>query len=297
MISFLKKHTIAYVFMLPAVVFLILLLLVPIINVFIKSFYESNLLIVGDDLFIGLQNFINVMQDPLFWTNVKNSIVYTFGSVGGEYVVGLGTAILLNQNIKGRAFFRGAMIIPWVVPIVVAGMTWRWMLNPDYGIINVLLMNIGILDQSINWLGSETTAMFSVIWVNVWRSFPFYTISFLAVLQTINKNELEAAEIDGANMFQKFWNITFPKLKGISIILIVLHLIWTFNNFDFIWILTEGGPLNATETLAIATYKEAFMKYHYGTASAISVLMVVILIGMMALYFWLQNKQEAKGDN
>ncbi|WP_058308602.1 carbohydrate ABC transporter permease [Gracilibacillus massiliensis] len=291
MVRFFKRHTIAYVFMLPAVIFLVLLLLVPVINVFINSMYESNLLIVGDDVFVGFENFLNVIQDPLFWTTVKNSFVYTFGSVGGEYIVGLSTAILLNQKIKGRALFRGIMIIPWVVPIVVAGMTWRWMLNPEYGIVNVLLMNIGLIDQSINWLGSESTAMFSVIWINVWRSFPFYTISFLAVLQTINKSELEAAEIDGANMFQKFWKITFPKLGGISIILIVLHLIWTFNNFDFIWILTEGGPLNATETLAIATYKEAFMKYHYGSASAISVLMVVILTGMMALYFWLQNRK------
>ncbi|MDC3418539.1 carbohydrate ABC transporter permease [Aquibacillus salsiterrae] len=295
MTKFLQKHAIAYFFMLPAILFLILLLLVPIINVFINSLFESNLLTPGKEKFVGLDNFISTFQDPLFWTAIKNSIVYTFGSVGGEYVVGLTTAILLNQQIKGRAIFRGIMIIPWVVPIVVAGMTWRWMLNPDYGIINVLLMNAGVIEQGINWLGSESTAMFSVIWVNVWRSFPFYTISFLAVLQTINKNELEAAEIDGANIFQKFWNITFPKLKGISMILIVLHLIWTFNNFDFIWILTEGGPLNATETLAINTYKEAFMKYHYGTASAISVLMMSILLVMMSIYFWLQNKQAKVG--
>ncbi|WP_066191444.1 carbohydrate ABC transporter permease [Gracilibacillus timonensis] len=294
MIRYLNKHGIAYLFMLPAIVFLVLLLLVPIIQVFINSLYEANLLIAEDDTFIAFENFKNIIQDPLFWTHIKNSIVYTFGSVGGEYIVGLSIAILLNQKIKGRSFFRGIMIIPWVVPIVVAGMTWRWMLNPDYGIINVLLLNMGIIDQSINWLGSESTAMFSVIWINVWRSFPFYTISFLAVLQTINKNELEAAEIDGANMFQKFWHITLPKLKGISSILIVLHLIWTFNNFDFIWILTEGGPLNATETLAIATYKEAFMKYHYGSASAISVLMVIILICLMGLYFWLQNRQGTK---
>ncbi|MDM8099844.1 MULTISPECIES: carbohydrate ABC transporter permease [Oceanobacillus] len=294
MIRFFKKHAIAYIFMLPAVVFLVLLLLVPIIRVFINSLYNANLLNPESDVFIGLENFKNVIQDPLFWTYAENSMVYTIGSVAGEFIVGLGIALLLNQKIKGRAFFRGVMIIPWVVPIVVAGMTWRWMLNPDYGIINVLLVNMGIIDQSINWLGNESTAMFSVIWINIWRSFPFYAISFLAVLQTINKSELEAAELDGANMFKRFWYITLPKLKGISSILIVLHLIWTFNNFDFIWILTEGGPLNATETLAIATYKEAFMTYHYGTASAISVLMVAILIAMMALYFWIQKRQGAK---
>lgn len=272
MVRFLKRNSIAYLFMLPALAFLLLLLLIPIINVIISSFYQSNMLMPDADRFIGIQNFITIVQDPLFWITVKNSVVYTFGSVGGEYLVGLSTALLLNQKIRGRAIFRGIMIIPWVVPIVVAGMTWKWMLNPDYGIINFFLENMGLIETGVNWLGNESTAMLSVIGVNVWRSFPFYTISFLAVLQTINKNELEAAEIDGANMFQKFWYITLPKLKGISAILIVLHLIWTFNNFDFIWILTEGGPLNATETLAITTYKEAFLKYHYGNASAVSVI-------------------------
>lgn len=290
--QFLKKHLLSYLFMMPALGFLIILLLFPIIDVFITSLHQSNLLRPDLNKFIGLDNFVEAIQDPVFWTAVKNGLVWTFGSVLGEFLIGLGTAVLLNQQIKGRAFFRAIMIIPWVVPIVVAAMTWSWILNPDYGILNVMLEKLGLIDSGINWLGNQATAMLAVINVNVWRSFPFWTVSFLAVLQTVNKSELEAAEIDGANVFKRFWHITLPKLKGISFILIVLHVIWTFNNFDFIWLLTQGGPLHSTETLAITTYILAFQEYHLGQAAAVAVIMMLILVIMMGIYFWLQNKNE-----
>jgi multiple sugar transport system permease protein len=274
--------------------FLVVLLLLPIINVFITSMHSTNLLTPNLNKFVGLENFITAINDPEFWGSVKNGLVWTIGSVFGEFVVGLITAVLLNQNIKGRAIFRAIMITPWVVPIVVAAMTWSWILNPDFGILNAMLEKIGLIHNGINWLGSEQTAMLSVINVNIWRSFPFWTLSFLAVLQTVNKSELEAAEIDGANMFQRFWYITFPKLKGIAFILIVLHLIWTFNNFDFIWILTQGGPLHHTETLAITTYLQAFTQYHFGQASAIAVIMMIILVLLIGIYFFIVKKQSEK---
>ncbi|MBP1931355.1 carbohydrate ABC transporter permease [Ammoniphilus resinae] len=290
--KYIKKHGVAYLFMLPAIFFLIILFVLPFIEVFKMSFYSVNLLNPEAEAFIFLDNFISALSDPTFYQYLYQGLIWTFGSVIGEYIVGIVTAILLNQNIRGKTFFRAIIFIPWLVPIVVAAMTWRWILNPDFGIFNVMLVKVGILDESINWLGTAGTAMLAVIFVNVWRTFPFYTVTLLAGLQSIPKEILEAAEIDGAGIWQRFWYIILPSLKGVSAVIIILHVIWTFNNFDFIWLLTEGGPLHATETLAITTYLEAFEKYHFGQASALSSIMILILIGIIIAYFKVEKKQN-----
>lgn len=294
---FIKKHWVAYLFILPAVLFLVGLLLIPIIDVIVNSLYRFNLLRPDANAFVGLDNFTRALSDPLFWHDVLNGLTWTFGSVFGEFVVGLTTAVLLNQKVAGRAFFRAIMITPWVVPIVVAAMTWSWILNAEYGILDVLLQKFGLISTNINWLGNQWTAMFAVINVNVWRSFPFWTLSYLAVLQTIDQAELEAAELDGAGALQRFWHITLPKLKGVTLILTILNVIWVFNNFDFIWLLTQGGPLNATETLAIKTYLLAFDQYRFGEASAVAVIMMLILALIIGLYFWVQKRKTKRmGD-
>ncbi|MFC0266533.1 carbohydrate ABC transporter permease [Kushneria aurantia] len=293
---FLKRHWISYLFVLPAVVFLVGLLLIPIVNVIVDSFFNVNLLRPDANGFVGLDNFVRAVSEPLFWSNVWNGVVWTVGSVFGEFVVGLATALLLNQQVRGRALFRAIMITPWVVPIVVAAMTWSWILNGEYGILNAILRELGIISDNVSWLGNKWTAMLAVINTNVWRSFPFWTLSYLAVLQTIDRAELEAAELDGANALQRLWYIVLPKLKGITLILSILNVIWVFNNFDFIWLMTQGGPLNATETLAIQTYLLAFEQYRFGEASAVAVIMLLMLLVAIGLYFYIQRRRARRID-
>ncbi|QDH23868.1 sugar ABC transporter permease [Saccharibacillus brassicae] len=258
----------------------------PLLTVIRDSFYFNNMLNASMQGFAGLQNYASVLQNENFQAALRNTVVWTLLSVAGEYVLGLISALALNQNIRFRAVFRGIVIIPWVVPIVVAGMTWSWMLDPDFGIINYLLVKVGLLEQSYYWLGEMDTALLTVIFVNIWRSFPFFTISLLAGLQSVSRDTLEAAAIDGAGVRRRFFSIVLPQLKTVSVTIVFVHLIWTAINFDFIWVMTEGGPLYATETLPIQIYRYAMQDYNFGQASALAsmmlgFMMIVFLINFM----------------
>ncbi len=284
------RYSHAYLFMLPAVLLLLGLTVWPLIRTFSLSVEDINLVRPGSR-FVGLGNFRAQLADRLvFWPALWHSLIWTVGSVGGEYLLGLGTAVLLNQPLRGRALYRMLLLIPWTVPIVITAMTWRWILQPEFGIANVILVRLGLLSEPRYWLGDISTALGSTIFVNVWRSFPFYTITLLAALQAVPKELLEAAAIDGANPWQRFWKIALPHLRGVSVALIVLHVVWTFNNVEFIWLLTEGGPLHASETLATLVYRMAFRTFQIGDAAALSVMMILFLVGLGALYSGIGRK-------
>lgn len=221
--------------------------------------------------------------DDLFTNNLKNTVVWTAVSVIGELILGLFVGIALNQKIRGRVAFRSMIIVPWIVPIAVAGLTWTWMLNPDYGIINYLLVKTGLIEQSVYWLGNKATALLTVTFINIWRTFPYWVISILAGLQSIPDDLYEAASIDGANLISRFFNVTLPNLKNVLSTLIFMHIVWTSVNFDFIWITTEGGPNYASETLPIMIYRFAMKNYDIGKSSALSVIMIVVLLAFFAI--------------
>lgn len=223
---FMRDHYVAYLFSLPSVLFLVGMLFVPLVAVFYLSFRQVNLLLPEAHGFVGLQNYIYVLQSEPFWQYFFHDVVWTFGSVIGEYAVGLTTAVLLDQKIVGRAIFRGIIIIPWLVPIAVASVVWQWILDPSYGIFDYLLKQIGIMHTAVDWLGTPSLAMLSVVLINIWRSFPLYTIMLLASLQAVPKDEINAALIDGAGPFQRFWAIKFPYLKLASVVLVVLNVMW-----------------------------------------------------------------------
>ncbi|WP_246098397.1 carbohydrate ABC transporter permease [Saccharibacillus brassicae] len=281
-----RLRRIALYFIIPASLFFVAMNAYPLLTVIRDSFYFNNMLNASMQGFAGLQNYASVLQNENFQAALRNTVVWTLLSVAGEYVLGLISALALNQNIRFRAVFRGIVIIPWVVPIVVAGMTWSWMLDPDFGIINYLLVKVGLLEQSYYWLGEMDTALLTVIFVNIWRSFPFFTISLLAGLQSVSRDTLEAAAIDGAGVRRRFFSIVLPQLKTVSVTIVFVHLIWTAINFDFIWVMTEGGPLYATETLPIQIYRYAMQDYNFGQASALAsmmlgFMMIVFLINFM----------------
>jgi multiple sugar transport system permease protein len=276
----------AYLFVFPAILFFLLLVAYPLINVVWDSFHFKSLLNTAQTSFSGLENYRSVINDENFKKILSNTVIWTVLSVAGEFLLGLISAIALNQQIKGRAIFRGFIIIPWVVPIVIAGMTWTWMLTPDYGIINFLLIKMGILESPYYWLGEMNTALLTVTFVNIWRSFPYYTICLLAAMQSIPKELLEAAAIDGAGVVKRFFKIVLPQLKPVAFVLIFIHLIWTSINFDFIWVMTEGGPLNSTETLPITIYRLAMQEYDVGSASALASMMIGFMLTIFVVNYY-----------
>lgn len=176
---------IAYLFVLPVFVFFLVIVAYPLLSVIWDSFHDKNLLNTGNGRFVGLANYVEVIRSEYFVQAAVNTSIWTILSVAGEYVLGIIAALALAQGIRGRAIFRGIIIIPWVVPVVVAGLTWTWMLTPDYGVLNSWLVKLGLLDEPFYFLGEPDTALLSIIIVNIWRSFPFYTITLLAALQSI----------------------------------------------------------------------------------------------------------------
>jgi len=274
----------------PAWLFLAVLIGYPLVKVLLDAFQHAHLVNASVGGFAGLENFDKVVSDPHFLPAIGNTITWTVGSVVGEFLLGLGSAYLLNRKMRGQGFFRVVTFIPWLVPIIVAGMTWEWILNPDFGILNSLLTSSGIVDTPINFLGDKAWAMPTVIFVNVWRSFPYYTITFLAAMQAIPDELYEAAELDGASAWRRFWSVTMPQLRSPALIIVFIHLIWTAVNFDFIWVLTEGGPNYATITLPILIYRYSLQQFDVGAASALSTFMLIATSLLFVLYYRFRSR-------
>lgn len=275
----------ATLMLLPALIFLVTLIAFPLVRVLHDAFTYVHLINKNMTGFAGFANFQKVISDEHFGQAIKNTILWTVFSVAGEYVMGLLTAVLLNRKFKGRAIFRTFVFIPWLVPIVVAGMTWDWLLNADFGIINHILLSTGLISEKINFLGDSRYAMATVIFVNIWRSFPYYTISLLAALQAIPGDLIEAAAMDGAGMFRTFFSVTLPQLRSVSLVVIFIHIISTAINFDFIWVMTEGGPNYATETLPIMIYRYSMRTFNVGAASALSTMMLAVMVILFIFYY------------
>ncbi len=280
-----RKVRTAFVMLLPALVFMALLIAFPLGKVVHDAFSHVHLINKSLSGFAGIENFQTIVEDEHFNQAVKNTVIWTIFSVAGEYLMGMITAVLLNQKFKGRAIFRTCIFIPWLVPIIVAGMTWDWMLNPEFGIVNYLMKNMGLISNSINFLGDSKYALATVIFVNIWRSFPYYTISFLSAMQSIPGDLSEAAAIDGAGMFRRFFSVTLPQLRSVSLVILFIHVIWTAVNFDFIWVMTEGGPNYATETLPVMIYRYSMRKFDVGAASALSTMMFSVMVILFIFYY------------
>lgn len=285
-----RKTRTALIMLAPAIIFLTLLIAYPLGKVIHDAFFRVHLINKSMSGFAGFDNFRKVFADEHFIQAIQNTGYWTVFSVLGEYIVGLTTAVLLNQKVKGRAFFRTCIFIPWLVPIIVAGMTWDWILNPEFGILNYILTSWNIVETPINFLGDVKYAMPTVIFVNIWRSFPYYTISFLAAMQSIPKDLSEAAAIDGAGAVKRFFKVTLPQLKSVSLVITFIHVIWTAINFDFIWVMTEGGPNYATETLPILIYRYSMKKFDVGAASALSTMMFTVMTILFVFYYRKRSK-------
>lgn len=269
-----------YGYLLPMLILVAGVTVYPFVSAVALGFTSKNLLESSATHFIGMANFIRFIgHDPLFPKAFLNTVTYTLGSVILEYLVGISSALVLNSNFAPfKGVTKAVVLLPWAVPIAINSLVWKFLLAPQYGFIGQLLSLVGASGaREINWLGSLQFAMGTVIFVNVWRSFPFYTIVLTAGLLSVPRELYESAQIDGAGRIARFWHITLPGIKQVSAVIVVFHLIWTFINFDVVYLLTGGGPLHATETFPTLLYQNAFTNFDMGYAAAIGVFMLAVL--------------------
>jgi ABC-type sugar transport system permease subunit len=280
-----RENRLGYQLLIPATLFIGAISIYPLIRGITLSFMSYSTRRVRNARFNGLENFINILtNDPEFWAAFIFSIISAFIIVMVSYVMGMCFALLLNRNIKFRGFFRAMILIPWIIPPVVSATNWTWILNDQLGFLNLTLKQWGFIDKPILFLADPVIARITVCFTGAWKSFPFMMIVLLSGLQSIPDELYESASIDGAGFFRSFINITVPMLRSVTAISTVLMFIWTFNNFENIYLLTRGGPLNATFVLPILSYYTAFYRTQLGYASAISTMMLVVLLFLAMLY-------------
>jgi len=286
-----RDARLGYVLVFPLVLVMLGLLAYPIANAFDMSLQDRQLGVSGKYIWFG--NFIELLtEDRRFRMVVVNSVLFTTLSVAGKIVVGMIMALILNARIKFRGMFRGWLLFPWVAPTFVTALTWRWMYDGTAGVINYILLSLGLIELPIAWLADTSTAMGAVIATNIWRGFPFFGVSLLAAMQAIPADLYEAADVDGATNWQKFWNITVPGVRTTLAITTILSTIWTFNDFQIVFLMTGGGPAYATHLFATYAYKVGFEGSRIGYASAISFLLTPILIIMIMALSPLIMKSE-----
>ncbi|HRL14388.1 MAG TPA: sugar ABC transporter permease [Aggregatilineales bacterium] len=260
----------------------------------ILSSQRYSLIRLNDIQFIGLENYARVFEDRDFWRSVTASFIWVIGSVVPQFVLGLGLALILNQNFRGRGIFRVLTIMPWAVSGVVAGLMWLWVFDGTIGVLNDLLMKAGLTERPIPWTLFPETTWFTLFVANAWRGTPFFAIMFLAALQGIDDSLYEAAKIDGASAWQRFLRVTLPLIKQTIIISTMLRVIWTFNYIDLIFTMTEGGPLSATRTLAMYIFDTAYVDSDFGYAAALAVITCLILTVFSVIYWKLGGAEEAQ---
>jgi multiple sugar transport system permease protein len=279
------RETLAnYAYLLPAAICLGGTVAFPILKAIHMSLYQNVLSRPQDYHFIGLGNYVRMVYDPTFWLTLQNSFVWVFFSVSLQFVLGFLGALLLNANFKGRAFFRTLNLLPWIIPGVVVGLVWEYLYQPNYGPINDILRRVGVLTVPVAWLSDPTLAMASVIFANIWRGIPFFSIMILAGLQAIPDEVYEAATVDGASVTQRFWHITLPMLRPIIVVATATRIIWTFNYADLIFVMTSGGPANATQITSSYTLLTAYTDLDFGYAATLSVILLVIMLIFTACY-------------
>ncbi len=243
--------------------------------------------------FVGFDNYVRLFGQEAFWTSFRNTLIWTVSAVSLQLVCGVGFALLLHRSFPGRALARGLVLFPYLLPTAVAVLVWQWMFNDLYGIINHALIATGLVAKPIAWLSRMPDAMISIVLVGTWKLFPFVVIAVLARLQTIPEQLYEAAELDGAGAWARFWDITVPQLSGVLGIVILLRSIWDFKEFDLIYLMTGGGPAIGTQTLPIMVYKEAFPLLNLGRGAAVAVAMLVFMLAFFLFYFRVHGRDEA----
>jgi len=287
-----RDWALAYVLLTPLILILFVLLAYPIASAIWITLQDKTIGMVGR--FVGLQNYRELLfDDPFFWQVVRNGFIFTLGSVFLKLLLGMLMAVVLNQPLRWRGLWRGLLLMPWVAPTVVTTLSWRWILDLT-GVLNLILRDLGLMRTSIPWLAQYGTALLSLVLVNSWHGFPFFGITLLAGMQAIPQELYEAAEMDGASVWQRFRFVTLPSLRTVILVVTILSTIWTFNDFSIVWLLTGGGPGHATDVFATYTYKLGFVTSRLGYGQTVSVMLAPVLILIITILspFMLRGEAE-----
>jgi multiple sugar transport system permease protein len=291
-----NRNWVSFWFMLPAAAFLILFLAYPLgLGVWL-SFTDAR--IGRSGIFIGLENYEWLWDDSTFWLSVFNTLLYTIVASAVKFAVGLYLALLLNENLPFKALLRAVVLIPFIVPTVLSAIAFWWIYDAQFSIISWSLRHLGLISDNIDFLGDMWNARWSVIFANIWRGVPFVAITLLAGLQTVSPSLYEAATIDGASRLQIFRHITYPMLTPIIAVVMTFSVLFTFTDFQLIWVLTRGGPVNATQLMATLSYQRAILSGQLGEGAAISTAMIPFLLAAILIsWFGLQRRKWQQGES
>jgi multiple sugar transport system permease protein len=291
-----NKNWLGFWFMLPAMGFLILFLAYPLGLGIWLSFTDTKIGRIGQ--YIGVENYDWLWDDAIFWLSVTNTLIYTFIASAFKFAIGLYLALLLNENMPFKALLRSVVLIPFIVPTVLSALAFWWIFDSQFSIISWSLKHLHLIDHNINFLGDTTWARVCVIFANIWRGVPFVAITLLAGLQTVSPSLYEAATLDGATRWQMFRHITYPMLTPIIAVVMTFSVLFTFTDFQLIWAMTRGGPVNATHLMATLSYQRAIIAGQLGEGAAISSAMIPFLLAaIMVSWFGLQRRKWQQGES
>jgi len=280
-----------YFLIIPAIVIMCIFTLYPLIDGIRVSFTDKSMLRT-EYSYTSFDNYRKVFTDPIFWISLRNSVKLTVIVVILQLIFGLIIAWAMTQEVPGMSIYKSIIMASWVIPVAATVTIFKFMAQPDVGFINIILKNIGLGNLVKYWFGDPKTAFSFIVILHLWRNIPFYGITFFAAMQTIPTSLYEAAEIDGANAIQNFWYVTLPGIKNMIIIMVTIHILWTFNNFDFIYLATGGGPINRTDVLPVYVYRQSWVNYAAGYGASIGTIMLIILSVYMIIYLVTQEKGE-----
>lgn len=287
----LKNNAYAYLLIAPGLLMIGIILVFPLLRGILSSFFKQEFNSLSLVEWNNFRNYKLLMDDPSFWMTLGNTGIWVLVVVSLQYLLGLGTALLLNKKYFGRSLARSLVLIPWVIPTIAGTLTWQWIFDYQYGVLNYLLRVLGF--QGINWLGSTQFSLISCMITAIWKAAPFVTMILLAALQSIDVQLYEAADIDGASAFQKFRSITLPGIKIVTVTCLIMRTIWTFNQFDIVSIMTNGGPANSSMILPVYTYLTAFSFNQLNYAAAIACTGILLILPIAIVYVIL-NTREAR---
>src|SRR4051812_733608 len=287
-----RRYRAGFLFILPALLLYLVFMVYPFFQSIYFSFTNWNGVNAVKE-WVGLANYQELIHDGLFWLALQHTVIWVIIGTIAPIVIGMLLAILLWRRPKGFNVFRTFYFMPQVLSSVVISIIWNWIYNPIFGILNKSLDAIGLKDISRGWIGDPDTALYAVLVAAIWATIGLCLVIFLAGLQNVSKDLLEAATVDGANSWQRFWHVTVPQMANVLNVVIALLLIGGFSVFDIVFVMTGGGPANATEVLATYTYKEAFTQNHVGYASSLSVVITVLSLIASVTFIRLRERQEA----